>query len=134
MQTSAGPLAPSGVLVLQLLASAGETIENPMTGERITWLQTAADTAGESLVFDLNLSRGAFVSARHMRSHQSEHFTVLAGSLRITVDGPAGTEFTIRHAEVLENGELGVRPLRSAAATDGCPILASLENSLHEVS
>ena len=31
---------------------------------------------------------------------------------------PAGTEVTVRHAEVLENGELGVRPLRSAQATD----------------
>jgi alpha-L-rhamnosidase len=34
------------------------------------------------------------------------------------VDLPAGTEFTLRHAEVLENGELGLRPLRHAAATD----------------
>ena len=31
---------------------------------------------------------------------------------------PAGTEVTVRHAEVLEDGELGVRPLRSAKATD----------------
>ena len=29
-----------------------------------------------------------------------------------------GTEITLRHAEVLEDGELGTRPLRSAAATD----------------
>ena len=32
--------------------------------------------------------------------------------------GERGAEITIRHAEVLELGELGVRPLRSAAATD----------------
>ena len=31
---------------------------------------------------------------------------------------PAGTEVTVRHAEVLEDGELGVRPLRSAKVTD----------------
>ncbi len=42
----------------------------------------------------------------------------LVGRLRITVAGPAGTVITLRHAEVLENGELGVRPLRSAKATD----------------
>ncbi|MFC0672695.1 family 78 glycoside hydrolase catalytic domain [Brachybacterium hainanense] len=42
----------------------------------------------------------------------------LVGWLRFTVTGPAGTEITLRHAEVLEDGELGVRPLRSAAATD----------------
>jgi alpha-L-rhamnosidase len=42
----------------------------------------------------------------------------LVGRLRITVDGPAGTVVTLRHAEVLEHGELGVRPLRLAKATD----------------
>ncbi|WP_457947741.1 glycoside hydrolase family 78 protein [Pseudarthrobacter sp. alpha12b] len=42
----------------------------------------------------------------------------LVGWLRFTVQGEAGTTITVRHAEVLENGELGVRPLRSAKATD----------------
>ena len=42
----------------------------------------------------------------------------LVGWLRVQVTGPAGTEVTIRHAEVLEHGELGVRPLRTARATD----------------
>lgn len=42
----------------------------------------------------------------------------LVGRLRITVEGPAGTVITLRHAEVLENGELGTRPLREAWAKD----------------
>ena len=42
----------------------------------------------------------------------------LVGRLRITVDGPAGTRLTLRHAEVLEDGELSLRPLRNATATD----------------
>jgi alpha-L-rhamnosidase len=42
----------------------------------------------------------------------------LVGRLRFTVSGPAGTVITFRHAEVLENGELGIRPLRTAKATD----------------
>jgi alpha-L-rhamnosidase len=42
----------------------------------------------------------------------------LVGTLRIKVTGPAGTVVRLRHAEVLEHGELGVRPLRTAAATD----------------
>ncbi|HET6825874.1 MAG TPA: family 78 glycoside hydrolase catalytic domain, partial [Amnibacterium sp.] len=42
----------------------------------------------------------------------------LVGWLRIRVQGPAGTEITVRHAEVLEHDELGTRPLRSAEATD----------------
>jgi len=42
----------------------------------------------------------------------------LVGRLRITVDGPAGTTVTLRHAEVLQDGELATRPLRAATATD----------------
>ncbi|MGA0567967.1 family 78 glycoside hydrolase catalytic domain [Rathayibacter sp. KR2-224] len=42
----------------------------------------------------------------------------LVGWLRIRVQGPAGTEITVRHAEVLEYRELGTRPLRTAKATD----------------
>jgi len=42
----------------------------------------------------------------------------LVGRLRITVKGTAGTTITLRHAEVLENGELATRPLRYAKATD----------------
>ncbi|MGV9455342.1 family 78 glycoside hydrolase catalytic domain [Streptomyces sp. NPDC003635] len=42
----------------------------------------------------------------------------LVGRLRLTVDGPKGTRTTIRHAEVLQDGELATRPLREAYATD----------------
>lgn len=42
----------------------------------------------------------------------------LVGRLRLTARGEAGTTITLKHAEVLEHGELGTRPLRSAAATD----------------
>ncbi|MGC2998116.1 family 78 glycoside hydrolase catalytic domain [Streptomyces sp. G35A] len=42
----------------------------------------------------------------------------LVGRLRVTVDGPAGTTLTLRHAEVLQDGELATRPLREAYSTD----------------
>ncbi|KUL33037.1 alpha-L-rhamnosidase [Actinoplanes awajinensis] len=42
----------------------------------------------------------------------------LVGWVRFTTTGPAGSEVRLRHAEVLEDGELGVRPLRDAQATD----------------
>ena len=38
----------------------------------------------------------------------------LVGWLRFTVQGERGDAVTVRHAEVLEDGELGVRPLRTA--------------------
>jgi alpha-L-rhamnosidase len=42
----------------------------------------------------------------------------LVGRLRLRFRGDAGRTVTLRHAEILEDGELCVRPLRLAAATD----------------
>ena len=42
----------------------------------------------------------------------------LVGRLSMRVRGETGQTVTLRHAEVLENGELGTRPLRHAEATD----------------
>ncbi|WP_461060826.1 glycoside hydrolase family 78 protein [Streptomyces pseudoechinosporeus] len=47
----------------------------------------------------------------------------LVGRLRIRPPrGPADTTITLRHAEVLQDGELCTRPLRDAAATDRCTL------------
>jgi alpha-L-rhamnosidase len=42
----------------------------------------------------------------------------LVGRVRIRVSGAAGTTISLRHAEVLEDGEIATRPLRGAAAVD----------------
>lgn len=42
----------------------------------------------------------------------------LVGRLRFTVQGTAGQTIALRHAEVLEDGELCTRPLRTARAAD----------------
>jgi alpha-L-rhamnosidase len=42
----------------------------------------------------------------------------LVGRLRINVRGQSGQTVTLRHAEILADGELCVRPLRTAQATD----------------
>jgi alpha-L-rhamnosidase len=42
----------------------------------------------------------------------------LVGWVRFTVVGAEDSVITLRHAEVMEHGELGVRPLRNAKATD----------------
>ena len=41
----------------------------------------------------------------------------LVGRLRLRVTGPSGTSLTVRHAEVLDEGELALRPLRNSAST-----------------
>ncbi len=42
----------------------------------------------------------------------------LVGVVELAVEGPIGTEITLRHAEVLQDGELCTQPLRAAIATD----------------
>ncbi|KAF5004814.1 hypothetical protein FDECE_8713 [Fusarium decemcellulare] len=42
----------------------------------------------------------------------------LVGHLRLKVDGPKDTKIELHHAEVLENDELALRPLRKALAYD----------------
>ncbi|WES66074.1 family 78 glycoside hydrolase catalytic domain [Microbacter sp. GSS18] len=42
----------------------------------------------------------------------------IVGWTRLEVEGPAGHTVTLRHAEVLEHGEIGLRPLRTAKVTD----------------
>ena len=53
----------------------------------------------------------------------------LVGRLRIRVSGDAGHRITLRHAEVLEDGELSLRPLRLAAATDSFTLAGGGEDS-----
>ncbi|TMR91017.1 alpha-L-rhamnosidase [Nonomuraea basaltis] len=52
----------------------------------------------------------------------------LVGWIRLRASGPAGTEITVRHAEVLEHGELATRPLRGARATDTFVLSGSPED------
>lgn len=55
----------------------------------------------------------------------------LVGWVRLRVRGLAeGAEVLVRHAEVLEDGELGVRPLRSALATDSYLVAGMREETL----
>jgi quercetin dioxygenase-like cupin family protein len=63
----------------------GNTIENPVTGERITFLATSADTGGEAVVIETVVQPDGFVAAGHLHPFQSERFTVEAGTLGLQV-------------------------------------------------
>jgi quercetin dioxygenase-like cupin family protein len=64
------------------MAYAGQIIENPVSGERIKFLQTAADTAGELLAIELELAPDGKVPGLHVHPLQEERFDVLCGTLR----------------------------------------------------
>lgn len=71
------------------MATAGETIENPMGGERFTFLRTAGDTGGEFLEMELAVRPGGEVPIPHLHALQEEAFVVLAGTLRCRVGDAA---------------------------------------------
>lgn len=60
----------------------GQTLENPVTGERFTFTHTAQSTGGELLAFDLELRPGGAVPIAHVHPIQSERFEVLEGEMR----------------------------------------------------
>jgi alpha-L-rhamnosidase len=112
----------------------GETYDARL--ERPGWSLAGYDAAGWSPVGLLNRDLGTLVAptgppVRRMETVAPVSISTspsgrtlvdfgqnLVGWLRLSVQGPAGTTITLRHAEVLEQGELGVRPLRAAQATD----------------
>jgi quercetin dioxygenase-like cupin family protein len=63
----------------------GQTVENPVTGERFTFTHTAASTDGELLAFDFALRPGGSVPVPHVHPSQTERFEVTAGTMRFRV-------------------------------------------------
>src|SRR5665809_49012 len=77
------------------MAFSGQVLDNPISGERITFRKTAADTDGELLVIDLELSPDGQVPGSHVHPNQEERFEVLSGVVKFrrglkTVVGRAG--------------------------------------------
>ena len=67
------------------VVAPGQTLENPITGERFTFTDTAATTDGELLAFDLALRPGGAVPIAHVHPIQTERFEVLEGQMRFRV-------------------------------------------------
>jgi quercetin dioxygenase-like cupin family protein len=65
----------------------GQMIENPVTGERMTFLETSESTGGEYVLVELRAEPGGAVAAAHVHPSQSERFEVISGRLAAKVDG-----------------------------------------------
>jgi mannose-6-phosphate isomerase-like protein (cupin superfamily) len=59
----------------------GDTIHNPVTGERVTFLRTSRETNGESVFIEVELEPNGFVAMAHVHPKQSERFEVVTGRL-----------------------------------------------------
>jgi quercetin dioxygenase-like cupin family protein len=60
---------------------AGDTIENPVTGERIVFRKTSRETNGEAVVIEAFVQPSGFVAAAHVHPNQDERFQVLSGTV-----------------------------------------------------
>ena len=60
---------------------AGDSIENPVTGERIVFRQTSRETNGAAVVSETYVQPNGFVAAAHVHPSQEERFEVLRGTV-----------------------------------------------------
>jgi quercetin dioxygenase-like cupin family protein len=60
-------------------------IVNPLSGEQIVILRSAAETGGQVLDWELRLAPGGRVPSSHAHPEQQETFTVLEGTMRFRV-------------------------------------------------
>jgi quercetin dioxygenase-like cupin family protein len=67
------------------MITPGQTLENPVTGERFTFTDTSATTGGELLAFDFALRPGGAVPIPHVHPVQTERFEVVEGRMRFRV-------------------------------------------------
>jgi mannose-6-phosphate isomerase-like protein (cupin superfamily) len=82
------------------MAYAGQILRNPVSGETITFRKTAADTDGELLEFDFELTADGHVPGRHVHPAQEERFEVVSGTMKFkmgrkTVIAEAGDVVTV---------------------------------------
>ena len=65
----------------------GDSIDNPITGERLVFRQTGSETAGALLEADYFLKPSGAVAVEHLHPRQEERFEVVSGSVVFRVDG-----------------------------------------------
>jgi mannose-6-phosphate isomerase-like protein (cupin superfamily) len=69
------------------MSKRGEVVEHPVTGERITFLETAEETNGEYALLGLRVKAHGFVAAPHVHPRLQETFEILKGTFTFLVDG-----------------------------------------------
>jgi quercetin dioxygenase-like cupin family protein len=96
----------------------GHSIHNPVSGERITFLQTAADTDGELLEFELELTPDGCVPGAHVHPKQEERFHVLEGTMKFrlgmrTIIASAGESVVVPAGRMHKFSNHGDGPARA---------------------
>lgn len=79
---------------------SGDVIENPVTGESLRFIETAADSGGERLRISLVVRPGGSPAVEHIHPSQEERFRVESGRIAFRLSGKEeiaepGTEVTV---------------------------------------
>ena len=90
----------------------GDVIENPVTGERLLFLETSRETGGEYVLVECTVQPNGFVAAAHMHPYQTERFEIESGTVAFKLDG---------EEIVAGPGETRGRPGRAARTSSGTP-------------
>lgn len=69
------------------MARAGDLLTNPVTGQTLRFVRTAADTGGALLEMESTWTPGGREPPEHFHPRQAERFTVLAGTVRVRLGG-----------------------------------------------
>ena len=69
------------------MPKSGQIIENRVTGERVQYLQTAQDTNGAYVAFEMWGPPKCFMPVRHIHARQTEEVEVLSGVLKVECGG-----------------------------------------------
>ena len=85
------------------MIEAGQTLYNPTTKERMTFLRTAAQTNGDHVLIELRAAPGGTVAAAHLHPAQTETFHVVRGTLGAKI-GRSTVEARARETLVVDPG------------------------------
>ena len=93
-------------------------LENPATGERLTFLRTGAETGGEVLEYELKFVPRGFAARDHLHPRQEERHEVLDGAFGLIVAGKeqrlgAGDAVTVPPRTQHRVVQLGEEPVRA---------------------
>jgi quercetin dioxygenase-like cupin family protein len=99
------------------MAFSGQVLDNTISGERITFLKTRADTNGDLLAIDLELSPDGHVPGAHVHPTQEESFEVLSGVMKFrrgprTIVAGAGDVVVVPPGTVHRFSNAGSEPAR----------------------
>lgn len=96
------------------VANPGDVLENPITGQSLTFRRTTAETGGQLLEVESSWEPAGREPPEHYHPNQDERFQVLEGELRARV---GGVEQTVREGETLDVPPATPHTMWNAGAT-----------------